>query len=514
MTSGRGRRVPACWLPVLAAVAVACGTGGGVQSGSGQATSETVDTEMVGHDSESWGPLSVLPVIHPGDFGAVGDGLTDDTLALQSALDSLVDGGILRVDADTTYRTTDVVRITNDHVKLWSPSGSGGILADTEGVDRRQAVIVDGASNVGLFGLRFESTADRRLTALEDSAVVLDGAHGSEIVGLEVSNSASVAVMVFGASSMTYVTANNIHHTWADAVHFTDGAHDAWVWNNHFFTEEPWLGDDGIACVTYGSGAPCRRMEWWGNVHLGSDWGRGLAVIGGEDIDIHHNFVQGTGAAGIIVASEPSYETAGSRRITIRNNVIVDVGHAVPHPAILISGLEEPITDVAVADNIVVAATDREVFRAEGDVDNLQHTGTEHHQGLDSAGLDDERADRSPLRARAVMATRDPALVAEQYRPGLYRVHVGAGPDEGELRQRFEYLVTGPRSGLEDWRADLAGVSALFCPDPADTVGDCRLVVRTPEPVELPDYLGPLSFAELRLLAAQQPELWRYVDAV
>ena len=56
-------------------------------------------------------------------------------------------------------------------------------------------------------------------------------------------------------------------------------------------------------------------MEWWGNTILHTGWGRGYAVIGGEDIFIHHNWAIGVAGAGLIVASEPAYDSATSARI-------------------------------------------------------------------------------------------------------------------------------------------------------------------------------------------------------
>jgi len=504
----------------FAIAANGCGTGDGASRSPTDSHESTgkqveVDLEVRGHDADSWTDLTVLSIADPRDSGAAGDGFADDTAALQAALDSLDGGGIVPIDANTTYRTTDVVRIRNDHVKLWAPDGSGRIIADTDGRKRRQAIVVDGASHVGLFGFELSSTADRRLYALEDSAVVLDEATDTEIVGLEIANSASAAIMVFGRSTRTFVSDNVIHHTWADAVHFTDGAQDAWVWDNRFFTEEPWPGDDGIACVTYGSGPRCGRMEWWNNIHFGSGWGRGMAVVGGEDIDIHHNTVRGTGAAGILVASEPSYDTAGSTRITVRHNVVVDAGHAVPHPGILISGLDGSISDVVVADNIVLSATGREAFRAEGEVDNLLHTGTTT-PGEHPGAVLDAAADFEPSTTiRTVLGTHDPTLVAERDRRGLFRVQVRRNEQTGHFEQRFEYLVTGPRPELKKWRNELIGESTLFCPA-GPIVGlvevDCQLVARTPIPVRVPVELEPLSFVALRLLTWGGSALWSHLN--
>ena len=112
--------------------------------------------------------------------------------------------------------------------------------------------------------------------------------------------------MFLYGSTESYVEGNYVHHTWADHIHHTNGARQSWVWNNFIFNDQVSKGDDGVACVTYGpTSTRCADMEWWRNTHLGTGWGRGYAVIGGDDINIHHNWAIGVAGAGLIVASEP-----------------------------------------------------------------------------------------------------------------------------------------------------------------------------------------------------------------
>lgn len=477
--------------------------------GSGEASS-------TGHEDQSWGPLTVLPVVDPRDHGAGGTGRTDDTEALQATVDTLSDtGGIVWFEKGTTYHTSDVVRVTSDHVKLWAPNGQSEIVAVSDGRERRQALIVDGADNVGLFGLRLRSDADRRLAALEDSSVVVDDARRTELIGLEITNSASAAIIVFGRSRDTFVDGNSIHHTWSDSVHFTDGAHHAWVWKNQFFTDESRPGDDGVACVTYGSGPVCRDMEWWDNLHMGSGWGRGLAVVGGEDISIHHNTVRRTGAAGILVASESSYDTPGSHRIAIHDNVVIEAGQAVSHPGILVSGLAGPITAVTIENNVVVTTDGGEAVRVEGDVQDLRESATSTYS-TEVGEFDSEHEFGSRVKETTVLATRDPTLVDSRFRAGLYRVHLRREPRGQAFQQRFEYVVAGRRPAVEKATQDTPGVSALFEHTGSGDAADVEqvLVLRTAEPIEIGEGLRSVGFEDLRSLSSQLPDLWSYVDAI
>ncbi|MFY0578993.1 hypothetical protein ACN28S_36225 [Cystobacter fuscus] len=292
-----------------------------------------------------WSPLSVMAVADPMNHGAVGNGTTDDLAALTATVNALpASGGIVYLPPGKSFRKTNLLTVTKNHVKFWAPNRQADINATVNGTRRRQSILCRGNTGCGFFGLKFRSDATERFDALEDNQISIDHASDVEVVGVEVTNSAATGLFFHG-SRRHYVEGNYIHHTWADHIHHTDGATHSWVWDNFLFNEAPGTnelphrGDDGIACVTYGVTSPrCGSMEWWNNAMLGSDWGRGYAVIGGDDIDIHHNWAIGVAAAGVIVASEGGYNSSSSQNISVRGNWITRGAHTIGHPGILVSG--------------------------------------------------------------------------------------------------------------------------------------------------------------------------------
>ena len=452
-----------------------------------------------------WEPLSVMAVVDPFTHGAEGDGLADDTDELAATIEALpTGGGIVWLGTGHTFRITDVLRVTTDHAKLWSPNASSGLFAATGDRPRRQAVVIDGTTGVGVYGVSFRSNATRRRTALEDSGIAIVGASSTEVVGLDVSGSAGPAIFVAGGSELTAIAGNLIHDTWADSIHFTDGASHAWVWNNTLFTRPPRAGDDGVACVTYGDGPRCSRMEWWDNTHLGNGWGRGLAVVGGQSIEIHDNFVTDTAAAGILVASEPSYDTPGSTGIAIHDNVVRNAGQVIPHPGILLSGRAGAIRDVSVTNNVVLDPVTGERFRAEGTLEGIEEEGT---TGSLDRPLPSLTPPSTPPADTAVLGTGDTSFVELPYRRGLHRIRVRPGVSANQpFLQQLEYLIAGPSSEIDAWLASLgvanqvvvrAAMETADLPDGSPVSGQVA-AVRVGVPVVLPATLRPVTFDDLR----------------
>ena len=70
--------------------------------------------------------IPVQRTLQIAQFGAVGDGKTDDTKALQTAFDALQSGDRLQLEAGKTYRHTDVLTIKNAGVHLSGASHAFG----------------------------------------------------------------------------------------------------------------------------------------------------------------------------------------------------------------------------------------------------------------------------------------------------------------------------------------------------------------------------------------------------
>jgi hypothetical protein len=141
---------------------------------------------------------------------------------------------------------------------------------------------------------------------------------------------------------------NSLSYTQADSIHITGGSKNIEVIGNRI----DHAGDDSIAVVNYKDGTCCVRIR--DNVITDNLWGRGITMVGGSNVQITGNFIDGNLAnlAGIYVASEGAYRTAAPSNVLVQGNTVQNTGGPGPgHGQIMIYAGNGPINNVTVRDN-------------------------------------------------------------------------------------------------------------------------------------------------------------------
>ncbi|MCU1612482.1 MAG: hypothetical protein JWO98_22 [Frankiales bacterium] len=282
------------WVAAAVAVVVAAGvvtavaTHGPGRTGGPPAATGTGTSRPGAPASGSGRVVSAL------EAGATGDGHTDDTAALQKALDALRPGDTLSLPAGRTFAHRAVLRIGTAGVTV---TGGGTLLATNE---RASALEVD-ADGVTLSGIT-ASTAHTttRWAAPQQTGVWLNGHSDIVLTGITVLRSPSAGIFVFGTQNFR-ITGVTVRDTRADGIHMTRGAAHGTV--TDVLTER--TGDDGVAVVSYSddpSQAGDIRIQS-PHVH-GTTGGRGVTVVGGSNVTVTNVDIRATAAAGIYVACE------------------------------------------------------------------------------------------------------------------------------------------------------------------------------------------------------------------
>jgi hypothetical protein len=275
-------------------------------------------------------PNPRLAVITPEQFGAVGDGVTDDTAALQRAFDAAQAGQVVHLAGGKTYRHTQVLILRNAGEFV---SGPGTLLA----TDEQNSAVYVGGDNITLEGgltLKMGATT-QRWDAYQQMKLLIGPYSGDVVSDVTVNGAAAAGIMIDGASH--YLIANDtVENTNADGIHNTGGSHDGFIINATVRN----TGDDGIAVVSYHTDStPCHDIYIESPRFYGNTWGRGFTVVGGDNITWTNIFEENSNAAGVYIAAEGApYYTYGSHHIKVLGGTLVNsnTNPTINHGAVLI----------------------------------------------------------------------------------------------------------------------------------------------------------------------------------
>ena|GEM_PF-2132564 len=279
------------------------------------------------------------------DFGAKGDGKTDNRSALQQAfnyakannVDVYIPAGVF---AHSGTLSADGIRIFGD--------GDSSVLKSTQ--FGQEALILRG-DGVSVSDIRMEGVGSSRLTTDESVQILVQNATNFTIERVHINGSSSAGIKV-NRSSFGYIADNLIENTRADSIHMVLGSHDILVERNRTL----YSGDDGISVVSYQGGGMVSNITIRNNETLYNKGGRGIAVLGGRDVLIQDNLVEGGTAdrAGIYIAAEREWNTESVYNVRVTGNTIKDAGGlSVGHGAITLYNSQPGavIQDVIVDNN-------------------------------------------------------------------------------------------------------------------------------------------------------------------
>lgn len=265
-------------------------------------------------------------VVRPEWFGAVGDGITDDSDAIQRAERYLATGGDIVFASGRTYMKRKLFTVSRGRVRLW---GYGAVIysyvspAQVAGPNGSMPIAINLASREsGIYGFTlYTNLRVRRGGHPFHAGIWLSGPNQQAIDNrVEYAQNA-----VFVRFASNYAVARNIaYRTVADGFHQTTGSTDGTIVCN--LVREN--GDDGVAVVNYGLAAPpsVRRFLIADNDIADQYHGRGITVGGGADVTIRNNLiVRNPHNAGIYIVSERFYQTASVENVLVEDNDIRDI---------------------------------------------------------------------------------------------------------------------------------------------------------------------------------------------
>jgi hypothetical protein len=241
-------------------------------------------------------------------------------------LDALPVNGTLNL-GPYVYKHNNVVFIRRDGVTI---NANGATFQATNEATSAVKLL---ANNVTVNGLKLTCpVTTKRWVAEEQHKFVIHG-NGHKLNDIAIDGSAGAGLYMWQCANYT-VTRPVIKNTRADTLHQTGGC-------NNGFVDHPTVqngGDDGVAVVSYGGDPMCHDIVIESPTVIGQTWGRGISVVGGQNITYRNIDVRDSAGAGIYIACEPSYTTLGVDGVKILGGTLTRCNYStqIVHGAVMV----------------------------------------------------------------------------------------------------------------------------------------------------------------------------------
>ncbi|KAI2513644.1 polygalacturonase [Fragilaria crotonensis] len=244
-------------------------------------------------------------------YGAVGDGVTDDTDALNLAFSLAPPGSTLLIPAGRTYAHSDIVEITVPSLLI---KGGGRLLATNEA---RSGVWIN-ADRVIMddIVLEMKSTTTRWM-GYEQMKLRLMNSRGIVVRGVTIEGAAAAGIYV-GNTHDYLIDRVTVRNTRSDAIHNTEASSFGTIVRPGIFNS----GDDGVAFVSYRrDGSQVNNMVLQSPKFRLQKIGRGFSVVGSRDIVMNDLYAEDSDAASLYVGSEPYFDTFGVSNVQVNGGL-------------------------------------------------------------------------------------------------------------------------------------------------------------------------------------------------
>jgi hypothetical protein len=258
------------------------------------------------------------------DFGAVGDGTTDDKAAVQAAIDACSNKTL--VFPPGTYLISGATGLTISNPIYIKFDGNAKLLFNNNNATYIQTV----ANNVSIENIWIDGgstswtrTGNAAIRVKDNGAAT----YNIRFIKPRIENVAGGGILVGWTNTIYNVTIENpvVQYTQADGVSIVYDVQNVTITNPKCYN----TGDDGVSIVSYSSAAsPIKNVTVTDALSVNSAT-RGLTVIGGQDIKVSGRVINSAVQGVLVLQDTGGYATVPPVRVELDVQVYNSTGTGV-----------------------------------------------------------------------------------------------------------------------------------------------------------------------------------------
>lgn len=246
------------------------------------------------------------------DFGAKGDGKTDDRAAIQAAFDyaATAGGGIYIPEGEYLYSE----RLLADGILVCGDGAEKTALIST---NEQSSCLELTGKKCGVFGIYFMGAEGERSSDPKTCAVFVNRAEGFIVAGCRISLFSGAGILTYHSSNGRIFN-NYVENTRADGIHVVSRSSNTDVMYNTVYAS----GDDCISFTSYKKDEILtQNCRCYGNVTYVLPGSRGIVACSGKNNEIFSNYVD-SGVQGIVIEANSSWDGTETTDISVHHNSI------------------------------------------------------------------------------------------------------------------------------------------------------------------------------------------------
>jgi len=249
------------------------------------------------------------------DYGAVGDGIADDTAALQAAFDAGAENDLPVYIPAGIYNYSKLLYI--DSITVFGQGPEESILRATR--YDYEAVQLS-VTSPRVYSIQIEGKGGeehRRNIDKSGDAFFVNGATDFEIANCYANNPSAIGIQVENTKNGK-ILYNKVNSTGADGMLISSSS-GIEVAYNHTYR----CGDDAIAVTTFGSNT-CSDMSIHDNRCEENLYCRNIALNGVIGAEVYNNYIS-EGNAGISITATTDWNTCQNQNVKVYNNIFKNI---------------------------------------------------------------------------------------------------------------------------------------------------------------------------------------------